>query len=187
MNLTPSSQNPSARASDLVAGGNETVVWLGGRRCLLLGGIGLILVGMLFGDIFAIFVLHQNASRVGASLAAASHAAFAGDRVAVTNYFQDVGGFLENRGTKVDTHAHMIAFGYLALMLALLAPWMSLSDSTKRRLARLFLGGAGLLPLCVFLIHYVGLAYSPLKSIGWARILPRLRRLFVIIAPASFL
>ena len=187
MKLTPSSQNPSARASDVLAGRNETFAALSARRLLLLGGIGLILVGMLFGDIFAIFVLHQNASRVGASLAAASHAAFAGDRAAVSNYFQDVGGFLENRGTKVDTHAHMIAFGYLALMLALLAPWMSLSDSTKRRLARLFLGGAGLLPLCVFLIHYVGLAYSPLKSIGWASIFADLGGLFVIIALASYL
>src|SRR5713101_6811658 len=92
---------------------------LSARRLLVLGGIGLILVGMIFGDIFAVFVLHQNASRVGASLAAAAHAALAGDRAAVASYFQDVGGFLENRGTKVDTHAHIIAFGYLALMLSL--------------------------------------------------------------------
>src|SRR5260370_2687397 len=162
----PSSQNGSANASDKIAQPNETFAPLSARRLLLLGGIGLILVGMIFGDIFAVFVLHQNASRVGASLAAASHAAFAGDRAAVANYFRDVGGFLENRGTKVDTHAHMIAFGYLALMLSLLAPWTALSDATKRRLASLFLCGAGLLPLCVFLIHYVGLAYSPLKSIG---------------------
>ena len=35
------------------------------RRLLVLGGIGLILVGMLFGDIFAVFVLHQNAAKVG--------------------------------------------------------------------------------------------------------------------------
>ncbi len=98
-----------------------------------------------------------------------------------------MGGFLENRGTKVDTHAHMIAFGYLALMLSLLAPWTALSDGTKRRLAWLFLCGAGLLPLCVFLIHYVGLAYSPLKSIGWASIFADLGGLFVIIALASYL
>ncbi len=161
----PSSQNGSARPSDVLAGRNETFAAPSARRLLLLGGIGLILVGMIFGDIFAVFVLHQNASRVGASLAAASHAAFAGDHAAVANYFQDVAGFLENRGTKVDTHAHMIAFGYLGL----------------------FLCGAGLLPLCVFLIHYVGLAYSPLKSIGWASIFADLGGLFVIIALAGYL
>ena len=34
------------------------------RRLLVLGGIGLILVGMLFGDLFAVFALHQNAAKV---------------------------------------------------------------------------------------------------------------------------
>src|SRR2546425_7902879 len=53
---------------------------LGARRLFLLGGIGLILVGMLFGDIFAVFVLHQNAAKVGANLARAAHAALAGNR-----------------------------------------------------------------------------------------------------------
>src|SRR6266849_6851284 len=72
-------------------------------------------------------------------------------------------------------------------MLSLLAPWMSLSARTKRQLAWLFLCGAGLLPLCVFLIHYVGLAYSPLKSIGWASIFADLGGLFVIIALAGYL
>ncbi len=165
----------------------ETLAPLSSRRLLVLGGIGLILVGMIFGDVFAIFILHQNASRVGASLAAAAHAALAGDSTTVTNNFQAVGGFLENRGTKVDTHAHVIAFGYLALMLALLAPWAVLSAKTKRRLAWLFLCGAGLLPSCVFLIHYVGLARSPLKSIGWASIFADVGGLFVIIALAGYL
>src|SRR5207249_12182874 len=49
------------------------------RRLLVLGGIGLILVGMLFGDIFAVFVLHQNAAKVGESLSSAAHEAVAGD------------------------------------------------------------------------------------------------------------
>lgn len=180
------SQNASARASDVLAERDQTFAPLSARRLLLLGGIGLILTGMILGDIFAVFVLHQNAARVAASLAAASHASLAGDRATVANYFQDVGGFLENRGTKVDTHAHMIAFGYLALMLALLAPWMTFSDNTRKRLAWLLLCGAGLLPLCVFLIHYVGLAYSPFKSIGWASIFADLGGLFVIIALAGY-
>ncbi|HEY6947140.1 MAG TPA: hypothetical protein VI431_18520, partial [Candidatus Acidoferrum sp.] len=49
------------------------------RRLLALGGIGLILVGMLVGDIFAVFVLHENAAKVGESLSEAAHAAMAGD------------------------------------------------------------------------------------------------------------
>jgi len=143
---------------------------MSGRRLLLLGGIGLILSGMLFGDIFAVFTLHQNAARVGANLVDAAHAALAGNRQAVLASFQNVGAFLENRGTKVDTHVHVIDFGYLALMLAILQPWLAFTEGAKRKLAWAFLTGAWLLPVGVYLIHYVGLAHSPMKSIGWASI-----------------
>src|SRR5438309_8474391 len=160
---------------------------LSARRLLVLGGIGLILIGMLFGDIFAVFVLHQNAAHVGASLAAAAHAALAGNHAAVLASFQNVGAFLENRGTKVDTHVHMIDFGYLALLLAILQPWIAFEEKTKRGFAWLFLAGAALLPVGVFLIHYVGLAYSPLQAIGWASIFADLGGLLVILALAGFL
>jgi hypothetical protein len=157
------------------------------RRLLLLGGIGLILVGMIFGDIFAVFVLHQNAARVGSSLSGAARAALAGDSPAVLGDFRDMGSFLENRGTKVDTHVHMIDFGYLALMLAIVQPWIALSELARKRLAALFLIGAVLLPVGVFLIHYVGLAYSPLEAIGWARLFADIGGLFVILASVGYL
>src|SRR6202171_5990129 len=115
---------------------------LSARRLLLLGGIGLILSGMIFGDIFAIFTLHQNAAQVGANLAAAVNAALAGNRHIVLANFQNVGAFLENRGTKVDTHVHMIDFGYLALLLAILQPWVAFAESLKKKLAWVFLAGA---------------------------------------------
>ena len=166
---------------------SDTLAPLGARRLLLLGGIGLILVGMIFGDIFAVFVLHQNAARVGASLSDASHAALAGDGALVLRNFQAVGGFLENRGTKVDTHVHIVAFGYLALMLALLEPWIAVSRKTKKHLTWLFLFGAGLLPVCVFLIHYVGLAYSPVQTIGWASIFADLGGFLVVVAVLGYL
>jgi hypothetical protein len=160
---------------------------LSARRLLVLGGIGLILAGMIFGDIFAIFVLHQNASRVGASLTAATRAALSGDANGVLVNFRGVGGFLENRGTKVDTHVHMIGFGYLALLLAVVQPWIALREVLKKRLACLFLFGSVLLPVGVFLIHYVGLAHSPLKAIGWASIFADLGGFLVIVAGLFFL
>jgi hypothetical protein len=154
------------------------------RRLFVLGGIGLILTGMIFGDIFAVFTLHQNAARVGSGVAAAAQAALAGNRPAVLANFQNVGGFLENRGTKVDTHVHMIDFGYLALLLALLQPWVALRESTKRKFAWVFLIGAWLLPVGVFLIHYVGLAYSPSRTIGWASIAADFGGLLVLVVTA---
>jgi len=55
-------------------------------------------------------------------------------------------------------------------MLAIVQPWVALSEGTRKKVAWTFLIGSWLLPVGVFLIHYVGLAYSPLEAIGWASI-----------------
>jgi hypothetical protein len=157
---------------------------LSARRLLVIGGVALILVGMLWGDIFAVFVLHQNASRINENLLAATNAVAVHDPSSVPQHFMAIGGFLENRGTKVDAHVHMIDFGYLALLLALVQPFVALSESAKRKLAALLLFGAALLPVGVFLIHYVGLIYSPLESIGWASIFADLGGFFVLLVAA---
>jgi hypothetical protein len=65
----------------------------------------------------------------------------------------------------------MIDAGYLALLLALIQPYVALSASRKKTLAKIVLTGGVLLPLGIFLIHYVGLAYSPFPVIGWASVL----------------
>jgi len=141
------------------------------QRLLVFGGIALIVGGMLFGDIFAVFVLHQNAGQTGASLLAAAQAAAARNPAQVSDIFGRVGGLLEDRGTKVDAHVHMTDAGYLALLLALLQPYVAFSNARKKLLARLFLTGGIFLPIGIFLIHYVGLAYSPSDVIGWASVL----------------
>jgi hypothetical protein len=141
------------------------------QRLLVFGGIALIAGGMLFGDVFAVFVLHQNGGETGAALLAASQAVAAKNAAAVKNAFSRIGGLLEDRGTKVDTHVHMADAGYLALLLALVQPYVAFSPGRKRFLAKLFLVGGVLLPIGIFLIHYIGLAYSPSPVIGWASIL----------------
>src|SRR5271167_2648449 len=135
------------------------------RRTFVIGGIALILCGMIWGDIFAAFILHPNANRIGESLLAATRAVGAHDPQAAGAAFQNLGALLENRGTKVDAHSHMIGFGYIALLMALLQPCVAFSESAKKFLARLFLVGATLLPVGVFLIHYVGMVGSPFAAI----------------------
>jgi hypothetical protein len=141
------------------------------RRLYMFGGIGLIAVGLLFGDIFAVFILHQNASRQGEALLGVCRAVAAGDRGTVNEIFVRLGSTLEDRGTKVDAHVHMIDAGYLALLLALMQPYVALSRPAKKLMASLFIVGGVLLPIGIFLIHYVGLSYSPFRAIGWASVL----------------
>jgi hypothetical protein len=149
----------------------DTFAPMSARRLLIFGGIALIAGGMLFGDIFAVFVLHQNGGQTGQALLAGSQAASAGDSFAVKQIFQHIGGLLEDHGTKVDAHVHMTDAGYLALLLALLQPYIAFPQRRKRLLAALFITGGLLLPVGIFLIHYVGLAYSPFAAIGWASVL----------------
>jgi hypothetical protein len=151
-------------------------------RLLVFGGIALIAGGMIFGDIFAVFVLHQNGGRTGEALLAATQAVAAQNPAAVKDAFGRIGDSLEDRGTKVDTHVHMTDAGYLALLLALVQPYVALSASRKKLLAKLFLTGGVLLPVGIFLIHYVGLAYSPFLVIGWASVLADLAGGLLIIA-----
>ena len=160
---------------------------LGARRLLVLGGLALFLGGTIFGDIFAVFILHPNADRIGQALVAATAAIRQHRAEDAGRSFDAIGGFLENRGTKVDAHAHMIGFGYLAMLLAILFPWIRLPETTSRRLAALLITGGVLLPVGVFAIHYVGLAYSPLASIGWASIVADAAGLLVLVACAGFL
>jgi hypothetical protein len=141
------------------------------RRLLIFGGIALIAGGMLFGDIFAVFVLHQNGGQTGQTLLAATEAVRAGNSLAVQQIFEHLGGLLEDHGTKVDAHVHMTDAGYLAILLALLQPYVALPGRRKKLLAGWFVSGGLFLPVGIFLIHYVGLAYSPLAAIGWASVL----------------
>ena len=157
-------------SGDALAGSGDRFASFSARRIFVVGGIGLILCGMILGDIFAAFVLHPNANRIGESLLTATRAVALHDPQAAGAAFQNIGGLLENRGTKVDAHSHMIGFGYIALLVALLQPYVAFSESAKKFLAKIFLLGAILLPVGVFLIHYVGLAGSPFAAIGWASI-----------------
>jgi len=141
------------------------------RRLLIFGGIALIAGGMLFGDIFAVFVLHQNGGQTVQALLAASEAVRAGNARAVNDIFGNIGGLLEDHGTKVDAHVHMTAAGYLAILLALIQPYIALPQKRKKLLAAWLVAGGVLLPIGIFLIHYVGLAYSPFPVIGWASVL----------------
>jgi len=118
--------------------GNSTITGIldtKASRLLAFGGILLIASGMLLGDIFAIFILHPNNDRIGEAMCGAAMAIPAADTDAIMAHYQAIGGFLENRGTNVDAHSHSVSLGYLAVLLAILQPYVVWSNSTKLRLA----------------------------------------------------
>ena len=116
----------------------------------------------------------------------AAQAVASGQPGVVFEHFGAIGGYLENRGTKVDTHNHVIQFGFLALMLALVQPWVALQAVQRLRLARLFMVGAVIMPPSIIAIHYVGTAYSPFESIGWASVVTDLGGFLLILACLGF-
>lgn len=152
------------------------------QRVLASGGLFLVAGGMLFGLVFAIFILHPNNARIGDAMFAAAQLVPSGDTDGILSRFESIGGFLENKGTKIDTHSHMVHMGFIALLLALLQPWVVLSDKTRSLSARLYIVSAVLLPPAIFSIHYLGLAYSPLSFIGWGSILADLSGALLAIA-----
>jgi len=139
-------------------------------RILAFSGILLIAAGMVLGDLFAIYVLHQSNAAIGNAMYSAAMAIPNGDVDAVMGHFQTVAHLLEKKGTKIDAHNHAVLLGYIAVLLAILQPFVAWSGRTKVRLAWLYVICATILPVAVYLIHYVGLAYSPFEAFGWASI-----------------
>src|SRR5271166_496759 len=90
--------------SGFAPGFAQALAPMSARRLYIFGGIALIAAGLLFGDIFAVFILHQNAGRQGEALMAASRAVAAGNAATVNDIFSQLGNLLEDRGTKVDAH-----------------------------------------------------------------------------------
>jgi len=149
---------------------------MGARRLLMFGGIALIAAGIAFSAISSRCLSCTRTEDKRPSLTGSHASSAAQNPSAVKAAFARIGDLLEDRGTKVDTHVHMIDAGYLALLLALIQPYVALSAASKKLLARLFLIGALLLPLGIFLIHYIGLAYSPFSGDWMGQYFGRLRR-----------
>jgi hypothetical protein len=138
------------------------------QRIFVFGGLLLISIGMIFGDIFAAFILHPLLDDIGAAMYQAAQAVSAGDSKEVINQMMSIGGYLESKGTKVDAHSHIINLGFFALLLALVQPKVAYSKQRKRTLAKIYVWSALILPISVFCIHYIGLCFSPFEHIGWA-------------------
>lgn len=129
---------------------------LDASRLLAFGGISLVLVGMLLGEIYAIYISHVANSVIKDHWAGVIEAASRTDTTVIKAHFTVIKDLIEKRARFMNTHSHMGAFGLLALAMAFLQPVLALHSRLKRGLAVVFLSGAVLQFGGVYLSYYLG-------------------------------
>ena len=121
------------------------------RRLLILGGIGLALVGMIYGGWYAVFAEHQELDGIAGALtasftaAAERHAAVA--QSALERYRERKYAYDRH----VDVHGHWIGLAMLLMVLGIGLDRMSLSEQVKTGLAAALALGSFLFPVGVLL------------------------------------
>ena len=129
---------------------------LSAARILIFGGVSLILAGMLLGEIFAIFVSHVATAQVRREwLANMIPAIERQDRLALSSGYNRIEDLSARRGRIMDTHSHIIAFGFLALGLALLQPANKYPEHARRWLALCIIAGGVMQSLFIFVSYWL--------------------------------
>lgn len=141
-------------------------------RILVFGGILLLVINMLLGEVFAIFISHVANGEIRTLWGDVIIAARAGQLEILQEHFERIEFLLDRRGRIMNTHSHAGAFGILALMLALIQPMLAMAEITKRRLAFCVIAGGIIQPFFIFASSYTGL---------WANYLSHLGALLIII------
>ena len=124
---------------------------------MVIGGALLMLAGFLFGAFYAGSLLAQHESRelsiLGDLLQQASRHAGAAVQQGLGAY----GNLQVEKAVMIASHAHVIEFGLLAMMMAIVQPYVYLSSAWRRRLVRMLLAGAVVLPIAVYSEMWYGL------------------------------
>ena len=132
-------------------------------RLLIFGGILLILTGMLLGEIFAIFISHVAAAQIRREWTANMIPAIERqDLGSVRAAYSRIEDLLARRGRIMDTHSHMIAYGFLALALALLQSVNRSSEKTRCALALAIVMGGLIQSVSVFLSYWAAAPWHSL-------------------------
>ena len=121
------------------------------RRLLILGGMGLALVGMIYGGWYAVFAEHQELDGVSSALTASFMAAAEGDAGVAESTLEQYRERKYDYDRHVDVHGHWIGLAMLLMVLGMGLDRMSFSEQVKTLLAVVLLLGSFLFPLGVLL------------------------------------
>ena len=121
------------------------------RRLLILGGIGLALLGMIYGGWYAAFAEHQELDGIGRSLTASFTAAAERNAAVWQSALEQYREQKYDYDRHVDVHGHWIGLAMLLIVLGLGLDRMNFSERRKMLLAAALALGSFLFPLGVLL------------------------------------
>jgi hypothetical protein len=124
------------------------------RKLLILGGLGLALLGTLYGLYYAVFVEHQALGAMGNSLARAFVSASQGNVAEGNLGIAAYAAARYNYVRQVDVHSHWTGLAMLMIVLGAAFDRVRLSEPTRLRLAAGLLAGSIIFPAGVILQTY---------------------------------
>ncbi len=137
------------------------------KGILIVWSLGLIILGMSWGLIYAVFIEHPRLNQMGMAITAA-YVEGAKDNLeagkASLGHFIDLRHFYVR---EVDSHAHWTALGFIGLLIGIVFHQVRFSEEVKLKLAWTYLLGSFLFPLGVILqtVH-PGLFTQGLAALG---------------------
>lgn len=121
------------------------------RRLLIVGGIGLALVGMIYGGWYAVFAEHQELDGIGKSLTTSFSAAAERNAAVAQSALEQYRGLKYDYDRHVDVHGHWIGLAMLLIVLGIGLDRVQFGEQVKMLLATGLVLGSFLFPLGVLL------------------------------------
>ena len=120
------------------------------NKTYIVGGLGLVLAGLIFGVYYAIFDEHQTLVAMGMAFAQSFFEAAGGNETGVAENIEILRANSYEYMREVSVHAHIIELGTLALIVSLFSHRIGWDDGRKLLIARLFIAGSLVFCLGVF-------------------------------------
>jgi hypothetical protein len=121
------------------------------QRLLIVGGIGLALLGMVYGLCYAVFAEHQELDGIGKSLTTSFSAAAERNAVAAQGALQKYRELKYAYDRHIDGHGHWIGLAMLLIVLGMGLDRVGFNEGTKMLLSAGLLLGSLLFPLGVLM------------------------------------
>ena len=136
------------------------------RRLLIVGGIGLAVLGMIYGVWYAVFAEHQELDGIAKSLTASFSAAAKGDSRAAGAALKDYKELKYRYDRHVDVHGHWIGLAMLLIVLGIGLDRAGLNEQMKKLLATALVVGSLLFPLGVLMQTFSHATWPQMLAVG---------------------